>query len=216
VKNDKNKSNDPSSRASRGDVIRYYIDLFLSKGAYTRFIGLFGISSGHVLICSILVLLVSPPDSEHSGSFVEALWWSTMRVIDAGNMAGDTGGAVRFVAALATLSGIFVVALLIGLVSTTVGEKIEDLRRGKSAVIDSGHTLILGFSEKVFTIVTELIIANESERTSSIVILSELEKSLVEERIRDRIPETKKTRIVVRQGSAFSPQTLKKVGAGRV
>ena len=101
-----------SNHPSRGDVVRYYIDLFLSRGAYTRFLGLFALSAGLVFLCSILALLVSPSDSEQGGNFFEAVWWSTMRVIDAGNMAGDTGILVRLIAALSTLSGIVVVALL--------------------------------------------------------------------------------------------------------
>jgi Trk K+ transport system NAD-binding subunit len=200
---------------SKLDVIRYYVDLFLSRSPYTRFLGLFLISSILILFCSILIIVVSPSEADTSKDFLEAVWWATMRVIDAGNMAGDSGTLVRFVAALATLSGIMVVALLIGLVSSTVGDKIEDLRRGKGPVIDSNHTLLIGFSDKAFTIIRELITANENQKSASVVILSEQDKTEVEDELRERIPDTGTTRIVVRQGSAFSPADLKKVGAGR-
>lgn len=46
-----------------------------------------------------------------------------------------------------------VVASLIGLVNNFLDERIDNLRQGKSIVIDSNHTLILGFeNEKVLAI----------------------------------------------------------------
>lgn len=203
------------NKPTRFAIVRYYVDYYLSKGPSARFIGLFLISAGLVSICSLLILLVSPSESSTSKDFFEALWWATMRVADAGTMSDDTGALVRLVAGAATLSGIIVVALLIGLVSDTVGEKLDDLRKGKTPVIDSNHTLIIGFSDKVFTIINELIVANGNQKNPSIVILSETEKTTVEEALRERIPDSGNTRIVVRQGSAFLPADLRKVGADR-
>lgn len=108
-----------------------------------RFIGLFGVSFVLVSVCAVLAMLVSPSDAEYANDFFEAMWWAMTRVADAGTMGDDHGTMVRLVATLSTLSGVFVVALLIGLVSSTIGEKIEDLQKGKSPVIDHGHTLIL-------------------------------------------------------------------------
>ncbi|MBL8921304.1 MAG: NAD-binding protein [Myxococcaceae bacterium] len=202
---------------SLGDKVRYQVDRFLSWSPMARFVGLFGLSFILVLACAVLAKLVMPPPEEAGETFdlLEAMWWAMTRVADAGTMGDDKGTLVRFIATLATLSGVGVVALLIGLVSSTIGDKIEDLRKGRSPVIDEQHTLILGYNEKVFAILRELREANSNLSSASIVILSETDKEEVETAVKERMGDMGPTRVVVRQGSCFSVHDLRKVGAGR-
>lgn len=202
---------------SFGDKIRYQIDRFLSWSPAARFLGLGGLSFLLVLACAGLVKLVAPApeDPKDTFDFLDAMYWALGRVVDAGNMADDKGTGVRAVAILATLCGVGVVALLIGLVSSTVSAKLDDLRKGKSPVIDEGHTLILGWGEKVFAILRELREANANQKNASIVILSTTDKEAVETAVRERLPDLWTTRVVVREGSPFSVHDLRKVGAGR-
>lgn len=205
-----------ADKPSMGDKIRYQVDRFLSWSPMARFVGLFALSFILVLACAGLAVLVMPPGEDGARfEFLEAMWWAMTRVADSGTMGDDSGTSVRFVAVLATLSGVGVVALLIGLVSSTIGDKIEDLRKGKSPVIDEGHTLILGYGEKVFAILRELREANANQKHASIVILSTTEKEEVETAVRERMVDMWTTRVVVRQGSPYSVHDLKKVGAGR-
>lgn len=205
----------PVERPPLGDRLRYYVDLFMSWSPWARFVGLFVVSLLLVACSAWLAKVVSPGDSELHGDFLEAMWWAMMRVADAGSMADDKGTLVRLVAVSATLSGIMVVAVLIGLVSTAVHGKIEDLRKGKSPIIDSDHTLILGFNDKIYPILRELREANGNRKNACIVVLSPADKLETEEAIKERMGDMRNTRLVVRQGSAFSPHDLKKVGAGR-
>ncbi|MEW5737615.1 MAG: TrkA C-terminal domain-containing protein [Myxococcota bacterium] len=205
-----------ADKPSFGDKVRYQVDRFLSWSPMARFVGLFGLSFLLVTFCAGLAVLVMPPAEDGSKfEFLEAMWWAMTRVADAGTMGDDTGTAVRFVATMATLSGVGVVALLIGLVSSTIGDKIEDLRKGKSPVIDENHTLILGYGEKVFAILRELREANSNQKHASIVILSTTDKEEVETAVRERMGDMRTTRVVVRQGSPYSVHDLRKVGAGR-
>ncbi|MCC6338099.1 MAG: NAD-binding protein [Myxococcales bacterium] len=207
---------DAADKPSFADKVRYQVDRFLSWSPMARFVGLFGLSFLLVSFCATLAVLVMPPAEDgNKVEFLEAMWWAMTRVADAGTMGGDSGTWVRFVATLATLSGVGVVALLIGLVSSTIGDKLEDLRKGKSPVIDEGHTLILGYGEKVFAILRELREANSNQKHASIVILSTTEKEEVETAVRERMPDMRTTRVVVRQGSPYSVHDLRKVGAGR-
>lgn len=204
-------------RPSLGDRVRYQIDRFLSWSPLARFIGLFVLSFVLVALCAGLAMLVMPqpePDGT-TFDFLEAMWWSMTRVADAGTMGDDVGTGVRFVAVLATICGLGVVALLIGLVSSTIGDKIESLRKGESPVIDEGHTLILGYSEKVFAMLRQLREANANQKRASVVILSTTPKEEVETAVRERLGDMWTTRVVVRQGSPFSVHDLAKVGAGR-
>lgn len=207
---------DESDVPSTGDKIRYQVDRFLSWSPMARFVGLFGLSFILVTINATMARLFMPQPEEGEGfDFGEALWWATGRVADAGTMGDDQGTLIRGIALFTTLCGVGVVALLIGLVSSTIGDKIEDLRKGKSPVIDENHTLILGFGEKIFAILRELREANSNLAHASIVILSEVDKEEVENTVKERMGDMLSTRVIVRQGSPYSVHDLRKVGAGR-
>lgn len=60
--------------------------------------------------------------------------------------------------------------------------------------------MILGWSEQVFTIVSELVIANENQRRPCIVILGPHDKVAMEDEIREKVGDTKNTRVVCRSG----------------
>ena len=119
-------------------------------------------------------------------------------------MAGDAGKWPFLLAMFGiTVGGLFVVSALIGVIATGLDNKIQDLRKGRSFVIESDHTLILGWSETVFTILSELAIANESERDPVVVILSELDRVEMEDLIRAKVGDTANTRVVCRSGSVI-------------
>jgi hypothetical protein len=54
-------------------------------------------------------------------------------------------------------------ALLLSLVSDSVGTYVENLRKGKSRVVAAGHTLILGHGDKLIPTIKQICLANESE-----------------------------------------------------
>ena len=195
------------------DRVRYQVDRFLSWSPVARFMGLFGLSFLLVVGSAVLVHAVAP--AEDALDFGDSLWWALTHVADTGTMGGDKGTLVRAAGIVATLCGIGVVAVLIGLVSTAMGAKLDDLRQGKSPVIDERHTLILGWGEKVFAILRELREANANQKQASIVILSTEDKEVVETAVRERMGDMGTTRVVVRQGSPSAVHDLRKVGAGR-
>src|SRR5258708_35913899 len=144
-------------------------------------------------------------------TFPEELWQALLRTLDSGSFASDTAWPTRILALIVTLAGIFVAGSLIGLIANAVDQKVEELRRGRSPVVESGHSLILGWSDQVPRIVSELVIANESEKYASIVVLARAEKSEMEDTLKERVPDHKTTRIVCRSGSPSSPEDLERV-----
>jgi hypothetical protein len=78
-----------------------------------------------------------------------------------------TSGTWRFLLTMLalTLGGLFIVSALIGVIAAGIDTKLADLRRGRSLVLEEDHTVILGWSESIFTIISELTLANESRRS---------------------------------------------------
>ena len=68
-----------------------------------------------------------------------------------------------------------------------------------SKVLEKGHTLILGWSDKITPLVNELAMANESEGKGLIVIMSRKGKVFMEESIASTC-DLRNTRVVCRQG----------------
>jgi voltage-gated potassium channel Kch len=127
-----------------------------------------------------------------------------MRTLDPGTMGGDDGVWYRFAMLVVTIGGLIVVASLIGVVSNAFDTKVEELRKGHSKVLENDHTLILGWSSKIFPVINELIIANESRRRATIVILAEGDKIEMEDDLKARIPKLGTTKIIVRSGDPMS------------
>ncbi|MCW2758943.1 MAG: TrkA-N domain protein, partial [Nocardioidaceae bacterium] len=82
-----------------------------------------------------------------------------------------------------------------------IDNKLVDLRRGRSIVIEKDHTVILGWSDAVFTIISELSVANESRRKPVVVVMSEKDKVEMEDEIREKLPDLNGTKVVCRTGS---------------
>jgi voltage-gated potassium channel Kch len=131
-----------------------------------------------------------------------------MRTLDPGTMGSDTGSGFRFVMLFVTLGGIFIVSALIGVLNNAIEGQMQRLRKGRSRVLESGHTVVLGWSPQIFTILNELMIANENQPRARIVVLAEKDKVEMEEEIGERIEQRGKTRIICRSGNPIDPNDL--------
>jgi voltage-gated potassium channel Kch len=189
---------------------RYQFDNLMSRGTPALIGMLFVLSLIVVFIAGAVISITG--FVQESGtprlSFTEAAWESLMRTLDSGTMGGDTGTGFRVVMLFVTLGGIFVVSALIGVLNNAIEGQMERLRKGRSQVLESNHTLILGWSAQIFTILNELMTANENQPKARIVILADKDKVEMEDEIRERVEVKGKTRIICRSGSPIDPNDL--------
>jgi ion channel POLLUX/CASTOR len=183
----------------------YFFDNFMSRGTAALIGGLAILSLVIITIAGIVISLggvpLAPEGSEKPLSFIEAAWESLMRTFDAGTMGGDAGWGFRLVMLFVTIGGILIVSTLIGVLTAGVEGKLDELRKGRSRVLESGHTLILGWSPQAFTILSELMAANENQKSARIVILSDKDKVEMEDEIRQRVEKKGRTQIICRSGN---------------
>jgi ion channel POLLUX/CASTOR len=185
---------------SRRERLHYQFDNTMSKGPIALVVWLTLIS---VLLIFVVSLVVSITNiDQENRSFAELLWVGLMRTMDAGAVGGDTGSWEFLLAMLVTtIGGILVFSILIGIFTTGLEGKLEELRKGRSFVAEEGHVIILGWSPQIFMVISELVIANENQRQACITILGEKDKVEMEDEIRARVGKTGRTRIVCRTGS---------------
>ncbi len=180
---------------------QYWFDNQFSKGtvALIKLLGLFSVIL-IIMMGSIITTFKIRPDLEPPLSFPEAAWRSMVRTLDAGTFGGDTGWEFRISMLIVTIGGVFIISTLIGILTNAVQSKLDTLRKGRSEVVEDDHTVILGWSNQVFLIISELIEAHSNHHDACIVVMSEIDKIEMEEEIFERIGDSRNTRIVCRNG----------------
>ncbi|MBI5489313.1 MAG: NAD-binding protein [Deltaproteobacteria bacterium] len=196
--------------ASLKERLRYMFDNSMSRGTIAL-IGWLAVGSLLLVVVAGAVIAIfglapegiSPSgDGNAKAGFFDIVWFSLMRTLDAGTMGGDSGGwAFLFSILAVTLGGVFIVSTLIGVLTSGIEAKVDELRKGRSKVIERDHTLILGWSPKIFSIISELVEANANRTKPRIVILADKDKVEMEDEVRSRVPDTKNTKVVCRTGN---------------
>jgi len=193
-------------KTSFADRLRYATDNTFSKGPVVL-IGWLALLTA-ILIVGIAFLVWATRLSPDL-SLLELIWMGLMRTLDSGTMGGDTGSWPFLLAMLAvTLTGIFVLSILIGLLTTGIEARLDALRKGRSRVIEENHTAILGWSEQIFPIISELVLANENQKNPCIVVLAPKDKVEMEDEIREKVGDSGRTRIVCRTGTPMEMNDL--------
>ncbi len=200
--------------------LRYEFDKSMAAGP-VALIGWLGILCLAIIMIAgaFLAMTGIAPEGGEPVSFIEGTWESLMRTFDAGTMGGDQGWGFRLVALVVTLASIFVFSALIGVLSSGIESKLDELRKGRSRVLEQDQTIILNWSPSIFDIISELVIANKSRKRPSIVIMAARDKVEMEDEIDAKIADHGNTRIICRSGDPtdlydldiVNPQTCRSV-----
>ncbi len=188
--------------ATRRQRLRYRFDATMARGpiALVAWLALLTLILIIVAVVLITAFKLVPNGGRHS--FIGQSFYTLLHAMDAGTIAGDGGHwPYLVIMLLVTLGGLFIVSALIGVLATGLDERLMELRKGRSFVVEQDHTLVLGWSDAVFTILSELAIANESETKPSVVILADRDKVEMEDAIRSKVADLKGTRVICRTGS---------------
>jgi ion channel POLLUX/CASTOR len=189
------------NKPTLGARLRYAFDKSMAGGTVALIGWLAMVSLVMIaLAASFLALTSIAPAGDDRMSFFEGFWASLMRTLDPGTMGGDSGWPFRFTMLAVTVAGIFVVSALIGVLSSGLESKLDELRKGRSLVLETEHTIIFNWSPSIFDVISELVIANESRTRPRIVVMSEMDKVEMEDEIAAKVPDFKNTRIICRSG----------------
>ncbi|MFI5805148.1 NAD-binding lipoprotein [Streptomyces sp. NPDC051561] len=192
--------------------LRYWFDNTMTRGT-PALIGWLSVTCLAIVV-PVSILLVwadsARPTTVHNQ--VLEIWKNV-------SVAFKLGGAVGtpvFVglSILLALVGLVFASTLVGLIAAGVNRKIMDLRRGRSAVLEEDHTVLLGWSEQVFPIIADLVEANSNQRRGAVAVLAPKDRIEMEELIRARVPDTRNTRVICRTGSPVDPADIGRVNPG--
>lgn len=197
--------------------LRYRFDNAMARGTGAQ-IAMLAIATLVLIVVTAGVLVVSGlrptgQDGEPM-SFGRLMWQGLMHAIDPGAVGADAGAwSFLFIMLGLSIGGIFIFSALIGVLTGGFHQLIDGLRKGRSAVLERDHTVILGFTPKVHALLAELAEANANRPEASVVILADRDKVAMDEEVRHAFG-ARPMRVVTRAGSPLVRRDLDLVNLG--
>lgn len=178
------------------DKLRYWFDKQMSKGSISM---IFMLS-----VCSLLVILLITGiilvfGLSEEGTLFDVFWDTFATIVNAWMPYSDEGGhGYILLTALAAVIGLLFTSVLIGVVGSAIEDRITQLRKGNSLVLEEDHIVILGFTPGEYTLFDQLIEARENQK-HTIVIAEDMERDEMEDYIHDNVTKSKNTTIICRK-----------------
>jgi Trk K+ transport system NAD-binding subunit len=189
-----------------GDRARYWFDSTLARGA-SALVGWMALLCLAVVVPASAVLVWTDPGAPTSLSDrLARVWQLTGETL---RLGGATGTPLRVtMSVLLALVALLYVSTLVGLITTALTERLTALRRGRSTVLEQGHAVVLGWSEQVFTVVSELVAAGANQRRAAVAVLADRDKTAMEEALSTKVGPVGRTRLICRSGPTTDPAVL--------
>jgi ion channel POLLUX/CASTOR len=188
---------------------RYFFDNSLSKrGAFTVWVSLAVVLAALVIAVLAFVLRAVPALTQEiavGANAFEDFWLSLGKMLSLGTAAT---WADRLLAIIYWFAGLTVMGSIFAFRAAALAKTIERLKAAPSPILDSGHTLILGWSPRIFTILRELAIANRNVRKPLVVIFANVDRAVMDAEITLRAGDLGNLRVITRKGDTTSPSDL--------
>ena len=185
----------------------YWFDNQMSKGmrSLVKLLVYFTLAVG--IIVALLLFFLKLTNEETFGGVL----WKSLYTVLRSSFPGfhDGNGLYLFLMTFSAICGMLVTSVLIGIVSTAIRDKINNLRRGNSQVLEEGHTVVLGFYPGEYTLLKQLVLA-AAEQPACIVVADSMSRDKMEEYIKANVKAPKNVRIICRTADIFDPATLEK------
>ncbi len=198
---------DKARAASRKERLSYWFDNRIARGSLglIRFLIVVSIVLA-VVIAGLIILFGFNEDSEPL-----AVFWDSISTILNAWMPSSEDGSPGYIILMAVcaIAGVLFTSVLIGIVTSAIEEKIIELKRGNSRVLEAGHTVILGFYPGEYTLLQQLVLAAAGEE-ACVVIAEDMEREEMEQNIRENVDCPKNFRIICRSADITDPSALER------
>ncbi len=188
---------------TRSERLKYWFDNTMSAGtpALIAWLAVATIALVAAIVVVVIVTGIAPVGDDGSVSTPALIWDSFMQAVGA-EAIGSDAGSWPFIFAMLVLmiGGLFIASTLIGVLTSGIEGKLDELQRGRSFVAETNHTVVLGWSSKTPAVVRELVLANESKSDACIAVLADVDRTEMEESIREALENRPRTRVVCRTG----------------
>ncbi|MET9100991.1 MULTISPECIES: CASTOR/POLLUX-related putative ion channel [Streptomyces] len=188
------------------DRARYLFDRTLARstGALLGWLALCCLAV--VVPVSALLVWTDPAAPRSLSGRLTAVWRTSAETL---RLGGVTGAPLRMLlSVLLGLITLLCVSTLVGVITTGLGDRLTELRRGRSTVLERGHAVVLGWSDQVFTVVGELIAARAEEGGGVVAVLADRDTAEMQSALTPAPGTAPGVRLVCRTGSLTDPAAL--------
>ena len=183
---------DKASAAGWKERFSYWFDNRIARGSLGLIRFLIAVSIILALIIAGVIVVLGFYEDEPAAVF----WDSIASLVNAWvPFSGDGSPGYIILMAISAIAGVLFTSVLIGIITSAIEEKIIDMKKGNSAVLEEGHTVILGFREGEYTLLEQLILAAGGRR-ECVVVAEDMDRSEMEDAIRSNLDIPKSFRII--------------------
>lgn len=144
-----------------------------------------------------------------------SVWIIFTQLVEPDGGKGSKTFEGKAVCGVASIASLIIFALLIAFVQDKFSDFLLHLRDGAEPVVEAGHIVMIGWTDRSMAVIRELCEAYEDRGGCRIAVLSELDKPTVEAEIRHEMATVHHSTVVVRRGKVHSAPALKMVGVDK-
>lgn len=198
--------------------LKFEIEGFLVRGPLHRLlviallIGLISLAGGALVFYGATQFADGP----------DAIWWAFLRLTDPGYLGDDEGTFVRTVSTVITVLGYVVfLGALVAIMTQWLNQTLGRLQSGLTPIAEANHIVILGWNNRITTIVHELLLSEERlkrflrahhEGSLRVAILAEQVTPELVQELRDQLGDLYDARqIILRSGTPLRIEHLRRV-----
>lgn len=186
------------------DVIKYKFDESMSKGMNGIILLLTVLTIFVVGIFTVLTLIFVR-DAEGVGT----ISWNYLSTIINGWMpeAEENPDFVLVFSGIVAIIGLLFTSILVGLFASAIENKVTELRKGHSRVVETGHFVVMGYVTRTTRIIQELI-DSAGRNKLSIVVATAMESDELKDNISENIEIPSNIKIICRTIDIGNPSSL--------
>ncbi|MFF0481008.1 NAD-binding lipoprotein [Streptomyces sp. NPDC004435] len=188
---------------------RYWVDRTVVRGV-SALVGWLALAClGLVAPASALLVWTDTKAPDTLQGKAATVWRTVGQTL---RLGGEVGPPLRMaLSVFLALVSLLYVSFLVGIVTTALTDRLAELERGQTTVVERGHTLVLGWSEQTPTVVAELLAAHAQRGRGAVVVLADRDKAEMERELRDVLPPRARVRLLCRRGRPADPGALARV-----
>ncbi len=191
------------------DRFQYWFDNQMSKGTIALIRLLAIVTVVAIAVITLALVTFGYSDARFGADII---WDSFATIMNAWMPSYDDGeGRMGYliVMAVGAIIGILITSVLIGIISTAMEQHIDELKDGKSKVLEKDHIVILGFIPGDYTLIKQVVLAAGSKKRT-IVIGSNTKCEEMSESVLANVKVPKNVKLIFRSIDIFDPTSLEK------
>ena len=192
------------------DRFQYWFDNQMSKGTIALIRLLAIVTIAFIVLVTLALVAFGYSDARFGADII---WDSFATIINAWMPSyedGDGKMGYLIIMSVAAIIGLLITSVLIGIISNAIEQHIDELKDGKSKVLEKDHIVILGFTPGDYTLIRQIVLAAGTKKRT-IVIGSDNKCEEMSESVLANVKVSKNVKLIFRTIDIFDPTSLEKL-----